>query len=354
VARPERPEALAGLHGEYVLILVDEASGVADKVFEVMKGALTGDNYIVGYWSNPTRNEGEFYQSHKPGSLYTKLHFSSRHSPIVKEGYIEKMEADYPSNGDQPSDEVLIRVDGEFAGTTVMDEKGWIPLFANVTIHFEPERGQIINGGVIAVDPAGAGKDSTSVGIRDNVYLKEVLHEKTSNPKDLARKVETIRDAYNCKSEDIGVEAFGVGAKLVANINTKLNDSVHALITGVPREGTEHLYNSWKTEMAWLFRQWLIAGGIIITNHKSAWMRELEKIKYKRDAKGRIVLIDKVMFKKEYAFSPDRFDMAIHTFFKAEASRPAVVTKNEREAKEAAEFMSKVMHSQASDDYSSL
>jgi len=49
VARPEKPEALAGLHGEYVLIIVDEASGVADKVFEVMKGALTGENFIVGF-----------------------------------------------------------------------------------------------------------------------------------------------------------------------------------------------------------------------------------------------------------------------------------------------------------------
>jgi hypothetical protein len=72
VARPEKPEALAGLHGEFVLILVDEASGVADKVLEVMKGALTGEHYIVVYLSNPTRNEGEFWESHKPGSNYTK------------------------------------------------------------------------------------------------------------------------------------------------------------------------------------------------------------------------------------------------------------------------------------------
>jgi hypothetical protein len=106
--------------------------------------------------------------------------------------------------------------------------------------------------------------------------------------------------------------------------------------------------------MAWLFRQWLIAGGIIITNHKSTWMKELEKIKYKRDAKGRIVLMDKATFKKEYGFSPDRFDMAIHTFFKAEASRPVVLTKNEREAQEAKDFIARVMHSQASDNYSSM
>lgn len=355
VARPERPEALAGLHGEFVLILVDEASGVADKVFEVMKGALTGENYIVVYFSNPTRNEGEFYESHKPGSSYTKLHFSSRHSPIVKEGYIEKMEEDYPGNGDEPSDEVKIRVDGDFAGVTQMDEKGWIPLFANVTILFEPERGQVINGGIISVDPSGAGKDHSSVGIRDSVYLKEVLYEQTSSSPDLARKVEGIRDAYNCSSNDIGVEAFGIGAEVVANINTKMGENVNALLTDKPREGTEKEFASFKAELAWLFRGWVVRGGIIITNKKAAWMKELDKIKYKRDRQGRIMLMDKPTFKKEYGFSPDRFDMAIHTFFKSEPTRPVILTKQQLQTREMIEFMKRATATAAVDkDFSSM
>ena len=339
VARPEKPEALAGLHGEYVLIIVDEASGVADKVFEVMKGALTGENYIVCYYSNPTRNEGEFFESHKGGSAYTKLHFSSRESPIVKRGYIAKMEDDYPSNGQEHSDEVKIRVDGAFAGVTEMDEAGWIPLLANINILFEPERGQIINGGIIGVDPAGGGKDHSIVHIRDSVYLKEVLNERTSQEKDLARKIETIRDAYNCKSNDIGVDAFGIGAKVVANINVKMGESVNALLTDKPREGTEDLFVSFKDELAWKFRSWVAQGGIIITNNKAAWLKELEKIKYKRVRPGRIQLMKKQEFKKEYGFSPDRFDAAIHTFFRDEPTRAVILTKSEVEAKEMQDFI---------------
>lgn len=350
VARPEKPEALAGLHGVYVLIIVDEASGVADQVFEVMKGALTGDYYIVIYCSNPTRNEGEFYNSHKPGSAFTKLHFSSRHSPIVKPGYIEKMEADYPSNGAQKSDEVQIRVDGEFAGENEMDDKGWIPLFANVTIHFEPNSGQIINRGVIALDPAGAGKDRSVAGIRDNVYLKEVLNEGTSNAKDLARKIETIRDAYNCTSNDIGVEAFGEGARVVANIQTKVGESVSALLTDKPREETKDRFVNWKAELAWSFREWCLLGGIIITNNKSGWLKEMEKVKYKRDGQGRIMLMGKVEFKKLYGFSPDRFDMAIHTFFKAEPYRPVIMTKQEVQTVEAMAFLKQAQQAAKTED----
>lgn len=361
VARPEKPEALAGLHGEFILVIVDEASAVHDKVFETMKGALTGDNFIVVYTSNPTRNEGEFFNSQKAGSAYTRLHFSCRQSPIVKEGYIEKMEADYPSNGDEPSDEVKIRVDGEFAGVSEMDEKGWIPLFANIHILFEPERGQIIRRPIVGVDPAGRGRDSSIVTVRDNIYLKEVLNEKTSQEKDLARKIEVIRDAYGSSSGDVGIEAFGIGAKVVANVQTKVGESVNAILTDKPREEVKHLYHTFKSELAWKFREWVLRGGIIITNKQAAWVKELEKIKYKRDAQGRIMLMDKVTFKKEYGFSPDRFDAATMTFFKDEASMPVVLTKEQLEAKEIADWLRQSQQSSqqtpvngGGDNYSSM
>lgn len=352
VARSEKPEALAGLHGEYILILVDEASGVGDMVFEVMKGALTGKNFIVIYTSNPTRTEGEFYNSHKLGAEYTKLAFSSRHSPIVEDDYVERMENDYGVG----SDEVKIRVDGEFAGENEMDDKGWIPLFANMTIFFEPQKNQIINRAIVGVDPAGQGRDSSVVHVRDNVYLKEVLNEKTSTEVDLARKVETIRDAYNCSSNDVAVEAFGIGAKVVANINTKTGENVTAVLTDKPREETKDRFHTYKSELAWRFREWVAKGGIIITNNQKAWLNELEKIKYKRDKQGRIMLMDKVTFKKEYRFSPDRFDAGCMTFFKDEPTMPVHLTKAQLETKEMAEFMQRAQSTAKSetDSFSSM
>ena len=79
--------------------------------------------------------------------------------------------------------------------------------------------------------------------------------------------------------------------------------------------------------------------GIIITNKMAAWLKELEKIKYKRDKQGRIMLMDKVTFKKEYGFSPDRFDAAITSFFKESPSMPVVLSKAQVEAKETAEWI---------------
>ena len=353
VARPEKPEALAGLHGEFILIIADEASAVHGNVFEVMKGALTGENYIVIYTSNPTRTEGEFYESHKPSATFTKLHFTTRQSPIVKEGYINEMEETYGVD----SDEVKIRVDGEFAGVAEMDDKGWIPLFGNMTVLFEPESHQIINRAIIGVDPAGRGRDRSIIHVRDTVYLKEVLNEKTSSEPDLARKIETIRDVYNCSSNDIGIEAFGIGARVVANVNTKAGENVTAVLTDKPREEVKDKYHTYRSELGWLFREWVRTGGIIITNKQKEWLREIEKMKYKRDPQGRIMLMPKELFKKEYGFSPDRFDASCMTFFKNEPTMPVHLTKAQLETKETAEWIArqnKMANPEAGQSFSSM
>lgn len=63
-ARKETPEALAGLHADYLMVLADEASGVEEEIFQSAKSALTNENTIFLMISNPTRLEGYFYRSH--------------------------------------------------------------------------------------------------------------------------------------------------------------------------------------------------------------------------------------------------------------------------------------------------
>jgi hypothetical protein len=266
------------------------------------------------------------------------------------------MEEDYGKD----SDEVKIRVDGEFAGEAEMNDKGWIPLFANVSVMFEPIGFQVINRGLISCDPAGQGKDKSIAGIRDNIYLKEVLNESTSNEIDLARKIETIRDVYNCSTSDIAVDAFGIGAKVVVNIRPReneLNATPVALLVDKAREETKHLFKNYNAELAWKFREWVRKGGIIITNDQKGWLNELSKIMYRRDGLGRIELMPKVEFKKENGFSPDRFDMAKMTFFKDEAYMPVQLTKQQLEQKETAEFLQKIQQqnqSASEESYSSM
>lgn len=62
----ENTEAFAGLHnkGKRVIVLMDEASAIDDKVFEVTEGALTDAQTQIIWccFGNPTRTSGHFYE----------------------------------------------------------------------------------------------------------------------------------------------------------------------------------------------------------------------------------------------------------------------------------------------------
>lgn len=356
VARPENPEALSGLHSEHMAMIVDECSGImSDRTFEMMKGSLTGENYVVLYFSNGTRSEGEFYRSHQRGAMFTQLSFSSRESPIVQDGFIEQMEHDYPAIAGIISDQVRIHIDGGFPAHEGMDDGGWIPLFQNVNVIFEPESNQIINHPIVGVDPSGSGKDHTAIIVRDNIYMKMALYEAvTLGKKDGARKVETVRDAYNASSNDVGIEAFGVGAEWVGEVNTKINENVNGILTDKPREETKELYNTFNDELAWKFRTWCAQGGIIITNKPHEWMRELNALKYKRVGGGKIKMMPKEVFKKINGFSPDRFDAGKITFFRDDASMPVILTKIQMENKEIKEWMKQANKKSKDSNFSSI
>ena len=63
-ARAETPEALAGVHSDHVLLIVDEASGVPEQVYEAAAGSMSGHNATTLMLSNPTRSSGTFFESH--------------------------------------------------------------------------------------------------------------------------------------------------------------------------------------------------------------------------------------------------------------------------------------------------
>lgn len=89
-------EAVAGVSGENILYLPDEASGIDDTIFDAIDGNRAGGAKIC-LFSNPTRTEGEFFESHHSKALrldargktigfYKTIHVSSESTPNVREG----------------------------------------------------------------------------------------------------------------------------------------------------------------------------------------------------------------------------------------------------------------------------
>lgn len=110
------PENMAGTHRDFLLWLADEASGIPDKNFGVIGGALTDARNRFCIASQPTRPSGFFYDTHNKlsinnGGTWNNLIFNSEDSPLVSDEFLHNKILEY---GGRDSVEYQIKVLGEF------------------------------------------------------------------------------------------------------------------------------------------------------------------------------------------------------------------------------------------------
>jgi hypothetical protein len=109
-SRKENPEALQGIHSDNVLLIADEASGVAETVYEAAAGSMSTRGAITVLAGNPTRATGFFYNTHhKFRKIWRGVHVPCRDSSRVDPAYIEE-ERLYG----ETSNRFRVRVLGEF------------------------------------------------------------------------------------------------------------------------------------------------------------------------------------------------------------------------------------------------
>jgi hypothetical protein len=122
--KDEQAETLAGLHGDHLLLIVDEASGVPDPMFIPLEGALTQADNKVLLIGNMTKNTGYFYDTHFHNELsknWVKLHWDSRESSLVTKEMVQFFADKYG----EESSVFAIRVKGD---PPYEDERTLIPL----------------------------------------------------------------------------------------------------------------------------------------------------------------------------------------------------------------------------------
>lgn len=108
----DRPEALAGIHSEHVLLIVDEASAVPEAVYESAAGSMSGEHACTILIGNPTRNSGLFFQTHhRLAAEWKTYHVSCLDSPRVSRDFVKQIADTYGPD----SNAYRVRVLGEFA-----------------------------------------------------------------------------------------------------------------------------------------------------------------------------------------------------------------------------------------------
>lgn len=157
----DNPEAFAGLHGAFVLVIFDEASAIDDIIWEVTEGALTTLNCIWLAFGNPTRNTGRFVDCWKRfRARWETFEVDSRTSQVAKnKAQIQEWIEDYGLD----SDFVRIRVLGKFPRVASMQLIGpdLVEQAQRAEPTFEP-----LDPLLVGADIAREGKNETVICFR--------------------------------------------------------------------------------------------------------------------------------------------------------------------------------------------
>lgn len=202
----DQAETLAGFHGDHLLIVVDEASGVEDPVFIPIEGALTQEDNRVMLIGNPTKNKGYFHDTQFHPEIakeWFRLHWDSRDSENVKKEYPLYMATKYGVD----SNVFRIRVAGE---PPLEDARTLIPLFwAEQCIgkHIEVSDDEPI---YLGVDVARYGEDKSVILPRHGLRILPWLQFQGMNTSTLAQHVQQTYEDTN--AEGCTVDVIGVGA----------------------------------------------------------------------------------------------------------------------------------------------
>ena len=211
-SRAEQPEALQGIHSESVLLIVDEASGVPEQVFEAAAGSMSGAEACTILLGNPVRGSGFFYNTHNSqrGNWQT-LRVSCADSKRVSKAYVEEMAARYGED----SNAYRVRVLGEFPLT---DDDTIISL---ELVEAAIQRDVATNPSapiVWGVDVARFGSDKSALAKRQANQLLEPV--RTWKGLDLMQLTGVIKAEWdtlhpNERPAEILVDSIGLGAGVV-------------------------------------------------------------------------------------------------------------------------------------------
>jgi hypothetical protein len=200
----ERPEALAGVHSEHVLLICDEASAIPEPVFESAAGSMSGHTATTILISNPTRNSGLFFRTHHQlSSEWKTLHVSCVDNPLVSTDFVRQISATYG----EASNAYRVRVLGEFA---LRDDDSLIPAELVDAAMVRDIVGDPAEPVVYGIDVARFGDDRTVICKRQG---NVVLGWKHWSGEDLMGTVgRIINEAKMDNPAEILVDTIGLGA----------------------------------------------------------------------------------------------------------------------------------------------
>ena len=306
-SRAEQPEALQGVHADYVMLIVDEASGVPEQVFEAAGGSMSGHNAMTLLFGNPIRSSGFFYDTHNRLSAdWKKFKISCVDSSRVSAEYIREMAARYG----EESNAYRIRVLGEFPKA---DDDTLIPMelleMAKVREVAETEDADLVWG----LDVARFGGDRSVLCVRRG---NTVLSMRAWRNLDLMQTTGVVAAEFEAlprgrRPVEILVDSIGLGAGVVDRLR-ELKLPVVGINVSESPSITGNSFNL-RAELWQNMKGWFAARDCRIPDIEDL-ISELAAVKYKFSSNGKLLIESKDDMRRRGLPSPDFADALALTF----------------------------------------
>ena len=300
-ARAETPEALAGVHSDNVLLIVDEASGVPEQVYEAAAGSMSGHNATTLMLSNPTRSSGTFFESHnRMAHTWWTRTWSCKDSPLVSHEFVDEMELRYGPE----SNAYRVRVLGEFP---LSDDNTIIPYHL---VESAQNRDVVVSDEAMIVwglDVARFGSDATALCKRQGPIVTEL---RSWRGLDLMQTTGRIVAEYEAlapskRPTEILVDSIGVGSGVVDRLQ-ELGLPVHGVnVAESPSMGDT--YMNLRSELWFKCKAWLEDRSCKLPKDDQL-IAELTAIRYSFTSSGKMKAESKDEMRKRGLGSPDLAD----------------------------------------------
>jgi hypothetical protein len=309
-------EAIAGLHnkGRRAFALFDEASSIADGVWETIEGALTdaGTDLFWLAFGNPTRTTGRFRECFAGGRFahrWQPQQIDSRSVSMTNKAQIATWVADYGED----SDFVRVRVKGEFprAGTMQFIDAERVQHAVARELFKDPAAAL-----VMGVDIARQGEDQTVVRFRRGLDARSIAAVKFRIP-DLMVTAGRVMELINTHQPDaVFVDGTGIGWGVVDRLSQLGCSTVRGIDFGASADRTDSSeaavrYANKRAEMWGHMKEWCRFGCLPDDRSLAA---DLTAVDYGYDAADAIRLERKDDMRKRGLASPDDGDALALTF----------------------------------------
>ena len=321
----DEADQFQGFHCPNMLIVVDEAEGVSEGIYEAIDAVMTASNCKLLLIGNPTTDSGTFRRAfHEDRRIFHNITISAMESPNVEQKRVvipglttHEWVEERASIWGESSPMYQARVLGQFSDCP---EDALIPLSkieqaiarhasGHVTGSEEADDDGTEAATVLAVDVARFGTDKSVLLLADS---EAVLHMESHRGLDTMELTGRVVDAYRRWSpKRIAVDEVGIGAGVVDRLK-ELNLPVTGVNVG--RQARQRkVFANLRSEGYWRLHELFNQDAIAIPDDAEL-AGQLASLRHRYNSKGQLFMETKEEARARGIQSPDKADALMLAF----------------------------------------